>query len=232
MDTFNTAKLKMHNFASSLVDLCKNYAYKNDSINIYCIEDGKILIRNNIPGVTFADIDKAAGSIVIYHAESEFINCKFTLRKECIIVIMPTIYKVNKLSIMNNNGFGSLCYIGKNFSCQGAELRLWEYKNIYIGEDVMFSWNIKLFTSDAHSILNKNGELINTPEDIVINDHVWVGFDVKILKGAFINKNCVIGASSLISKKYNNENIVLTGIPAKIVNTNITWKRERIYRIP
>lgn len=153
MDTFNTAKLKMHNFASSLVDRRKNYAYKNDSINIYCIENGKILIRNNIPGVTFADIDKAAGSIVIYHAESEFINCKFTLRKECIIVIMPTIYKVNKLSIMNNNGFGSLCYIGKNFSCQGAELRLWEYKNIYIGEDVMFSWNIKLFTSDAHSIL-------------------------------------------------------------------------------
>lgn len=225
---FLPTKQYLHGLAIELTEKCKEYYYDEKVVNIYCIQkDGSISLESAIPGVQCVDSDKADGSIIIYHSGSQFTDCKFSLRKKCSIIIMPTRYKINKLTIINRDGFGSLCYLGNNFSCNGAEFRLWENKNIYIGNDVMFSWNIKLFTSDGHTIFNNSDDVINPPDDIVINDHVWIGFDVKILKGSFINKNCVVGASSLISKKYAIENSVLSGIPAKILHTNISWKRDK-----
>ena len=230
MKAYDDYLLNMSNEVNALVSECKKISYNKDSINIYCInKDSSISVKNNIPNVSLHDIEKGNGSIIVYYDGTTFVNCHISLRNECVVIIKYSKNKINKLSILNHNGDRSVCFINENFSCNGAEIRLWDYKNVYIGKDVMFSWEIMLFTSDGHTILDKYGEIINKPEDVVIGDHVWIGHGVKILKGTFINKNTVVGESSIVTRKYYDENIILSGIPARILKTGISWDRRRLF---
>lgn len=100
-------------------------------------------------------------------------------------------------------------------------------KNIYIGDECMFAREIMVRNNDGHIILDKEtGELLNAPEDIVIGNNVWIGMRSIILKGAEIKDGSVIGAMSLVNKKFDEENILIAGVPAKKIRSNIEWRRE------
>lgn len=100
-------------------------------------------------------------------------------------------------------------------------------KNITIGDECMFAREIMIRNNDGHIILDrKTGEVINPPEDIVIGDNVWVGMRVMILKGAVIPKGSVVGAMSMVNKKFDEENILIAGTPAEKIRSDIEWRRE------
>jgi acetyltransferase-like isoleucine patch superfamily enzyme len=52
--------------------------------------------------------------------------------------------------------------------------------------------------------------------DIIIEDKVWIGFNVIILKGVKIGEGAVIGAGSVVTKDVPPYHIV-AGNPAKII---------------
>jgi maltose O-acetyltransferase len=52
----------------------------------------------------------------------------------------------------------------------------------------------------------------------VIGDNVFVGNNVKILKGSKIGHNSVVGNGSLVTKAFP-ENVILAGFPAKIIRS-------------
>ena len=100
-------------------------------------------------------------------------------------------------------------------------------KNIYIGDECMFAREIMVRNNDGHVILDKaTGELLNPPEDIVIGNNVWIGMRSIILKGSVIKDGSVIGAMSLVNKKFDEENILIAGVPAKKLRSGIEWRRE------
>ena len=104
-----------------------------------------------------------------------------------------------------------------------------ESKKISIGNDCMFSNKVQLRTSDSHSILDENTKRINPGNDIEIGNHVWIGTEVIVLKGATIPENCIVGARSIVTSSLNaSPNSMITGMPARVVKTNINWSRERI----
>ena len=79
-----------------------------------------------------------------------------------------------------------------NFSSSIVEAR--DKHNIYIGSKCLFS-HFRAQTSDVHSIFDiDTRKRINKPEDIVIEDNVWIAYDALILKGAHIRKGSVVGA--------------------------------------
>ena len=93
----------------------------------------------------------------------------------------------------------------------------------------MFSNKIQLRTSDSHSILDGNAKRINPGGDIEIGNHVWIGNEVVVLKGSVIPENCIVGARSIVTSSLRaTPNSMIAGIPAKVLKTNINWKRERI----
>lgn len=60
------------------------------------------------------------------------------------------------------------------------------YKKVTIGKDFLCSWNVYITDCDWHSINN------TIPfKEVVIGDHVWVGNNVNVLKGAIIGDNCI-----------------------------------------
>lgn len=89
---------------------------------------------------------------------------------------------------------------------------------VYIGKDVIIR------TSDGHSLIDPETKLaINEPQDVIIGDNVWIGTRSIVLKGAKIPHGSVVGAQSLVNKKYDTPHILLAGTPADIRKENVYW---------
>lgn len=112
--------------------------------------------------------------------------------------------------------------------CGQAHLAAIEGTRIVIGDDCLFSSDIVFRTGDSHSIIDSEGNRINPSEDIVIKNHVWIGHRVLINKGVLISSNSIIGTGAIVTKKFNEKNVVLVGIPARIAKTNINWDSKRL----
>lgn len=66
------------------------------------------------------------------------------------------------------------------------------------------------------------------PNDVHISNHVWIGRDVTIGKGVAIAEDVVIGGKSYVTKSITDSNVIVAGVPAKIIKRNIKWQSERI----
>lgn len=112
---------------------------------------------------------------------------------------------------------------------ENAELSVAEQgTKLIIGKDCMLSKDIHIATTDSHSIIDmESGKRTNIAQDIIINNHVWVGHGVSINKGVSIGENSVIAARSVVTKSIPDHSIA-AGIPAKVVKTKINWDRTRI----
>lgn len=119
--------------------------------------------------------------------------------------------------------------VGKNTTSNGIRIWLVEDNSVVeIGEDCMFSFNVSVDCSDTHSIFDcETKEILNIGKYVKIGNHVWVGRNVCICKNTTIPDNCVIGAGSIITKKFDKPNCIIAGVPAFKKKTNINWSRLR-----
>ncbi len=118
--------------------------------------------------------------------------------------------------------------IGEDTSFNSAYMQMGENDStLTIGRNCMFSFNIEISCTDTHSITDLNGNLLNKGNNIEIGDNVWVCKNSVILKNTKISNNCIVAQGSIITGKFDKNNCVLAGIPAKIVKENIIWSRKR-----
>lgn len=116
--------------------------------------------------------------------------------------------------------------IGHDSTIEGGSLAAIEGTKITVGDDCMFSSDIEIRTGDSHSIINAvNEKRINPSDDILIGDHVWLTAHVRVMKGAVIPNNSIVGNSAIVTSKFDKENSVYAGIPAKHIKDNINWDR-------
>ena len=98
-----------------------------------------------------------------------------------------------------------------------------ERKNIIIGDNGLYSFNIWFRNADPHLIYdNKNNERINFTKSIYIGDHVWFGQDVGVTKGVFVASGTIIGAKSMLCKSCFS-NTSNAGNPIKEIKNDIFW---------
>ena len=124
------------------------------------------------------------------------------------------------------------CYveIGENTIICGARLLLVNHDtSIKIGKNCMISWGIDVWCTDAHTVTDLEGNVLNYSKSIEIGDHVWIGRDVKIGKNTKISNDSIIGWGSIVTKKFDETNVVIAGNPAKIVKRDVNWDFRDIY---
>ena len=151
---------------------------------------------------------------------------KFSFRKNC------------KITIGNQSMIQASCYFDK----EGAQIVIGDRtfiggskivcaEKIEFGDDVLMSWGCTVVDHDSHS-LNYNerkDDVVNwlhgkkewenvSIKNIKIGNKVWIGFDVKILKGVTIGEGAVIAAGSIVTKDVAPYTLV-AGIPAKVIKT-------------
>lgn len=97
-----------------------------------------------------------------------------------------------------------------------------------IGRNCLFSSDVIIRTSDAHSILDESGNRINFGKDVFIGDHTWICNGVRVMKGTNIGSNCVVGSNTVMAGISTGNNVLVVGNPAKVVKNGINWTLQRI----
>ena len=147
------------------------------------------------------------------------------------IILNPSKH-TRKIAIYGFNNSDNNIIVGRDFSSTDVVkiLLLRGNGNIKIGDDCMFAYNDTIQMGDGHAIYSKtNKHPINNNKDIIIGNHVWVAADALILKGAKISDNSIVGIKSVVTKSFAETNVILAGVPAKIVKTDISWTRDSQY---
>ena len=86
------------------------------------------------------------------------------------------------------------------------------FKEITIGNNVRVGVNCLITDSDWQLDDNR----VSVPKPIKIENNVWIGTDVIILKGVSIGKNTIIGAGSVVTKDIP-ANVIACGNPCKVI---------------
>ena len=155
-------------------------------------------------------------------------NNTITLGENCHVVIKnKTNEKLSGLQNVNIDIYqNSRLEFGSDFY-NASSFYLLCNSDLKIGNDCMFSSNLKFLCGDSHKIMNKETNEITSNKHNVseIGEHVWIGYDSTFLRNAEIADGSIVGASSVISKKFNEPNVVIAGNPAKIVKHGIEWDK-------
>jgi acetyltransferase-like isoleucine patch superfamily enzyme len=133
----------------------------------------------------------------------------------------------NGTIICTNNSM--IVLAGNLFAIHAANLDARNGGVIYVGDDNLWSSNVKINTDDMHAIfdhvslkrLNRFGSIVT------VGTHVWLGSDVLINPGAQISDNVVIGSRTIVTKGIPT-GCVAVGAPARVIRRRTTWTREDI----
>lgn len=113
--------------------------------------------------------------------------------------------------------------IGKNFVITSSSYIVCS-QEINIGDDCLLSWKILIIDTDYHVIVYADKKRSSISKPITIGNKVWIGCETTVLKGTIISNGCVIGANSLLSKKYLDESKLIAGNPAVVLKDIKGWE--------
>ena len=113
------------------------------------------------------------------------------------------------ITIGNNVGLSEFSYIG------GAG-------GVVIGDNVIAGQYLSIHPEN-HIFTDINTLIRNqsvTRKGILIGNNCWIGAKVTFLDGSRVGNNCVIAAGSVVNKEFG-DNLVIGGVPARILKTLI-----------
>ena len=126
---------------------------------------------------------------------------------------------VNHPVVLRTLAPGAAIVIGKNTGISGGSICA--AIRVEIGNECLLGANVIIADTDFHPIKplgrrhNSNPLEIGS-EPIVIEDNVFIGTGVVILKGVRVGKNSVIGAGSVVTKNVP-ANAIVAGNPARFL---------------
>lgn len=192
------------------------------------LEDNEFI--GELPKLTNSQINfNGKNNILVCEEDVSLTNSRIDFNLDNSILYLSSSnhdYAAN-ISIHNNN----ICYIGKNNYFNGlTTIVLSESKNVIIGNDCLFSYNITIRTADGHLVYNSNtNERLNYSGSVYIGDHVWLGQNLMILKGCEIGSGATVGANSVLSNKLVPSNTTFAGNPAKLIYDSSFWTGHSVH---
>lgn len=107
---------------------------------------------------------------------------------------------------------GDGTWINNNF-CAIAE-----HSSITVGKRVRIGTGVEIFDSDFHgiSIKDRGQSKAEWSKPVVIEDDVFLGSNVRVLKGVTIGKGSVVGNSSVVVKNIP-PGVIAGGNPARVI---------------
>ena len=186
----------------------------NNNVEIGNIKKGSVIIKSK---------NKSFGMIKLGFNGSKFVP---TQHSRLSITNGGKIYFEKKCCVAEGFNFfvdGGAIYFGNNFF-SNKNFQIQCEKEILIGDDCLFGWNVCLRDTDGHFVFD-SGEKKKKNGSINIGNHNWITSDVKILKNTDISNDCIIACGSIVcGLKVKNNGALVGGIPGKIIKNNMNWE--------
>ena len=230
---------------------------KNIFVRLFCFKQNGSYRIFYFCGIKFSK--KISTNKVFLKSNETLVPCKkiknlkinINGNNNTIIIDGTTVFKHSSILIENDNcsinigrnnllgvkirmsrGDGQKIEIGDNNTLHSVSMVCDETSSIKIGNNNLISAMINIWASDGHSIIDRqNKDILNPCGHIEIGNHNWISEDVRFTKNAKIKDDVVVGAGSLLTKSFNESNIVLAGNPAKIIKNNIEWTEINPYHL-
>ena len=123
----------------------------------------------------------------------------------------------------------SLVRIGEQTAFNG-QVRLLSHEptSLTIGAGCLLAGGVIVTTSDMHSIIDCiTGSRVNPARDVTLGNHVWIGHQALLLKGAKVGEGSIVGACALVSREIP-ANSLAVGVPARVIRKGVTWRHDLI----
>lgn len=180
-----------------------------------------ILVEGNDNDITIGNNLNATGQFIIIIKGNKN---KINIGNDLIVV---TYLNIDLNEVSDNR----IIEIGDKTSFYKTDIQNYDMdSSTIIGKDCMFSYDTVIYNTDGHAIF-QNGKLINQAEVCNIGDHVWIGNSATILKNCTIPDGCIVARNATVTKKFNKKNVILGGVPAKIIKEDIEWSRDTINEV-
>lgn len=151
---------------------------------------------------------KIVDRLYMYLCKSAFYKCGDNV----IFHPINSFFNYNKISIGNNVSIGNKAH----FECTRS--------HIYISDNVMFAPNVTIRGGNHSShIIGKllinykdKDKLAEDDLPVYIEEDVWVGTNVTILKGVRIRRGSIVAAGAVVTKSFPPYSVI-GGVPAKVI---------------
>lgn len=119
-----------------------------------------------------------------------------------------------------------------NFSGMGSKCKLICTNSISISDNVRISYETQLIDSNFHQMIDtETNKKFDMNGIIILGKYNFIGNRTTISQNTITPNFCTIASNSLCTKDYTSfgENILIGGVPAKLLKTNISrdWEGER-----
>lgn len=151
-------------------------------------------------------------------------NCFWPLKRMLIKRSLGKVGKNFRFGVTSRFDESKLIEVGDNVF-MGMETVINTIVTVKIGNDVMFGPGVKILAGDHNmsEVGKKMREVKSGGRNIpvIIEDDVWIGANVTILKGVTIREGAVVGAGSVVTRSLPPYSICL-GNPCKPIRLRFT----------
>lgn len=165
------------------------------------------IIKFKLWGIAYGKRVRIIGRIIVFKTPES----KIQIGNHCIF---------NSSSKLNFRGINHPCIlqtgtphakimIGNHVEMSGTSIV--SNHSVNIGNCVLIGANCQIGDRDGHHNRYKS-----SPKPIEIQDYVWLGMNVTVLKGVTIGEHSIIGANSVVTKDIP-ANCIAVGNPCKVI---------------
>lgn len=131
-------------------------------------------------------------------------NCRFNSTTTANLI------GINHKCILSTHSKNAILKIGEGCGFSGVTIGCFD--SIILGNKVRCGANVLITDSDWHL----DDPRVGKSKPIFIEDNVWLGYGVVVMKGVRIGENSVIGINSVVTKDIP-KNVIAAGNPCVII---------------
>ena len=201
---------------------------------LFCFNKISVTGRNNIlitNGVFYLKsriLIKGSNNRVIIGKGTRLDHTNFIVQGHNVTITIGRRNYLGHTKFFVEDDYSNLTIGEENIFGHNNHVAVTEGTKISFKNKCLMAQNVTFRSGDSHGIFDKETkQRINTAQNVTIGNRVWFGYNTTVLKGVEIKDDTIVATGSTVIKSPEESNVILGGIPAKIVKRKVYWTPER-----